>query len=59
MEHTREILILEDKEVVLLQKDSVYIYDMLGQRVDREVFHVDWDATAAEKSGYEHFMMKA
>ncbi len=58
LEHTREILILEDKEVVLLQKDSVYIYDMLGQRVDREVFHVDWDATAAEKSGYEHFMMK-
>ena len=58
LEHTRDIYILEDKEVVKLTKDDVKIFNMLGEEMDREVFHVDWDVDAAEKGGYEHFMMK-
>lgn len=58
IEHTRDIYILEDKEVVVLRKDEVKIFDSLGAEVKKEVFHVHWDVAAAEKGGYEHFMMK-
>jgi glucosamine--fructose-6-phosphate aminotransferase (isomerizing) len=58
LEHTRDIYILEDKDVAVLTRDSAEIYDNYGALVQKEVFHVDWDVEAAEKSGYEHFMMK-
>lgn len=58
LEHTRDIYILEDKEVVVLKKDEINVFNNYGARVDKKVFHVDWDVASAEKSGYEHFMMK-
>ncbi len=58
LEHTRDIYILEDREVAVVEQDSVTVYDMYGEKVSKEIFHVDWDVSAAEKSGYEHFMMK-
>ncbi len=58
LNYTRDILILEDKEVVLLTKDKAEIYNLLGEKQQRKVFHVDWDVSAAEKGGYEHFMIK-
>lgn len=58
LEHTREIYILEDKDVAVLSKDQVVVYDNYGAISKKEIFHVDWDVAAAEKSGYEHFMMK-
>jgi glucosamine--fructose-6-phosphate aminotransferase (isomerizing) len=58
LEHTRDILILEDREVVSLTTEGAEIYNLLGEKVEREVFHVDWDVASAEKGGYEHFMMK-
>jgi glucosamine--fructose-6-phosphate aminotransferase (isomerizing) len=58
LEHTREIYILEDKDVAVLSKDQVVVYDNYGAVSKKEIFHVDWDVAAAEKSGYEHFMMK-
>jgi glucosamine--fructose-6-phosphate aminotransferase (isomerizing) len=56
--HTREILIIEDREVVRVTRDGVTLFNLLGEAVSREPFHVDWDVAAAEKGGYEHFMMK-
>lgn len=58
LEHTRDIYILEDKEIVSLSKDGVKVFNIHGAEVKKEVFHVTWDVTSAEKSGYEHFMMK-
>ena len=58
IEYTRDIYILEDKEVVVLKKDEVKVYDSLGAEVKKDIFHVNWDVAAAEKGGYEHFMMK-
>lgn len=58
LEYTRDIYILEDKEVVVLKKNEVKVFNIYGVEVKKEVFHVDWDVAAAEKSGYEHFMMK-
>lgn len=58
LEYTRKIYILDDKEIVRLKRDSVEIFNIYGQKVEKDVFKVDWDVTAAEKSGFEHFMMK-
>ncbi len=58
LEYTRDIYILEDKEVAVMTKDSVKVFNSLGAPVKKEVFKVNWDVEAAEKGGFEHFMMK-
>ncbi len=58
LKHTRNIYYLEDNEIVVLKKDSVKVYNADKEEVKKEVFTVDWDVSAAEKGGYEHFMMK-
>lgn len=58
LEYTRDIYILEDKEVAVMTKDSVKVFNSLGASVKKEVFKVNWDVEAAEKGGFEHFMMK-
>lgn len=58
LEYTRDVYILEDKEVVVLRADSVKVFNNYGAEVKKDVFKVNWDVSAAEKSGYEHFMMK-
>ena len=58
LKHTRDIYYLEDNEIVVLKKDSVKVYNTDKEEVKKEKFTVDWDVSAAEKGGYEHFMMK-
>lgn len=58
LEYTRDVYILEDKEVVVLTKNDVQIYNNYGARIEKEIFKVNWDVASAEKAGYEHFMMK-
>ncbi len=58
LKHTRNIYYLEDDEIVVLKKDEVKIYNTDKEEIKKEVFTVDWDVSAAEKGGYEHFMMK-
>lgn len=58
LKYTRKMHLIENDEVVLLTKDGVTIFNELGQQMDRDIFHVTWDAEAAEKEGYEHFMIK-
>lgn len=58
LKHTRDIYYLEDNEIVVLNKDSVKVYNTDKEEVSKDVFTVDWDVSAAEKGGYEHFMMK-
>ncbi len=58
LKHTKNIYYLEDNEIVVLKKDSVKIYNTDKEEVKKDVFTVDWDVSAAEKGGYEHFMMK-
>ncbi len=55
---TRDIYRLNDREIVVLRRDSVKIYNMDKELVSKEVCHIDWDVSAAEKGGYEHFMAK-
>ena len=58
LNHTRNIYYLEDNEIVVLTKDDVKVYNTDKEEVEKEVFKVDWDVSAAEKGGYAHFMMK-
>ncbi len=55
---TRRTYILSDGEIAIVKKDSVRVENRKGQVVDKKEFHVKWDAQAAEKGGYEHFMLK-
>lgn len=58
LNHTRDIYYLEDDEIVVLNRDGVKVYNTDLEEVEKEVFTVNWDIHAAEKGGYEHFMMK-
>ncbi|RKD98047.1 glutamine--fructose-6-phosphate transaminase (isomerizing) [Halopiger aswanensis] len=57
LEHTRDVTYLEDGDVVTLEGGDVTVYQD-GEVVDREIETVDWDADAAEKGGYDHYMLK-
>ncbi len=58
LSYTREIYLLEDREVARVTDHSIEIWDEYGAPVNREIFHVNWDVSAAEKGGYNHFMLK-
>lgn len=58
LKYVKEIYLIENNETVVLTPDSVKIYDDERNEVSRDVFHVTWDADAAEKEGYDHFMLK-
>ncbi len=58
LKYVREVYLIENNETVVLTKDDIVIYNERGEKVRRDVFHVTWDADAAEKEGYEHFMLK-
>ena len=56
--YTRDTYILSDGELAIVTRDTVSVFDREGNAIDKEVFHVSWNAEAAEKGGYEHFMLK-
>lgn len=56
--YTRDTYIMSDGEIAVVKADSVQVMDIDGNPIQKEVFHVTWNAEAAEKGGYEHFMLK-
>lgn len=58
IEHTREAVELGQDQVVRITASSVDITDFSGQVAVGRTFHIDWDASAAEKGGYDYFMLK-
>ena len=58
IKYTREVCYLDDGDVAVLTPDRIQVYDVLGQPEEKERSHVDWEISAAEKGGYEHFMFK-
>jgi len=58
LEHTRNVFILNDGEMAVLTREGVDLMTIEGNPIRREVFHVDWDITTAEKAGFDHFMLK-
>jgi glucosamine--fructose-6-phosphate aminotransferase (isomerizing) len=56
--HLRDVVFLEDGEVAILSATGLIVKDGDGKEVDRETTRIAWDATAAEKGGYPHYMLK-
>ncbi len=56
--YTRKVIYLDDNDIAVVKQDDVDIRDIDIIPVTRELAHIDWDAGAAEKGGYEHFMIK-
>lgn len=56
--YTREVIFLHDGDMGILDKNGVTITDFAGNQLAREVSHIDWNAEAAEKGGYPHYMLK-
>jgi glutamine---fructose-6-phosphate transaminase (isomerizing) len=58
IEHTREAIELGQDQIVTITPDEIKIMDFNGVPVEGREFHVSWDAAAAEKGGFDHFMLK-
>ena len=58
LHRTRDFLIVEDDELVVITADGATIETIDGALVDRDPLHVEWDAEQAEKGGFAHFMLK-
>ena len=58
VEHTRQVIYLDDGEMAVLSPDGFHTATIRHERVEKEVHDVDWDLAQIEKGGYEHFMLK-
>jgi len=58
VEHTRQVIYLDDGEMGVLTPDGFHTATIGNERVEKEVHDVDWDLSQIEKGGYEHFMLK-
>ena len=58
LHHTRNVYFLDDNEIAVITADDIKMYDREQNIVERDVYEVKWDIDAAEKGGYEHFMIK-
>ncbi|MFW5985111.1 MAG: glutamine--fructose-6-phosphate transaminase (isomerizing) [Halanaerobiaceae bacterium] len=58
LEFTDDFFILDDGEIAEVTDREINLYDQQGQKVEKDIFKVDWDAEMAEKQGYEHYMLK-
>jgi len=58
LNYTRDVIYIENEEIVRLTKDDIAIYNVDEEPILKDSVHIDWDAQAAEKAGYDFFMLK-
>ncbi|MGN1399045.1 MAG: glutamine--fructose-6-phosphate transaminase (isomerizing) [Erysipelotrichaceae bacterium] len=58
LKYTNQVYYLDNMELAKITKGQVHFYNIDGKEIEKELVQIDWDAQTAEKSGYEHFMMK-
>ena len=58
LKYTRNVYYVENQEVACMTSDSLHFYSLDEEELDKECVTIEWDASAAEKGGYEHFMLK-
>jgi glucosamine--fructose-6-phosphate aminotransferase (isomerizing) len=56
--YTRDVVFLEDDELVVLTQDGYSVSKTSGEPVNKEIVHINWNSAMAEKGGYKHFMLK-
>lgn len=58
LKYTRDVYFIENEEIVRMQATSMEFYNVDEECIQKKSVHIDWDVDAAEKGGYEHFMLK-
>ena len=58
LKYTRDVYFIENEEIVRMEKDSMQFFNVDEEEIEKTPEHIEWDANAAEKGGYEHFMLK-
>lgn len=58
LKYTRDVYFIQNEEIVCLQEDSLHFFNVDGEAIEKERVTIQWDVSAAEKAGYEHFMLK-
>ena len=58
LKYTRNVYYIGNLEIGRLQKEHITFYNLDGDEIEKQLVEIKWDAEAAEKAGYEHFMMK-
>lgn len=58
LKYTRQVYYIGNLEIAVLDKDTVHFYNIDREEIEKEPVEIKWDAEAAEKGGFEHFMMK-
>ena len=58
LKYTRDVYFIENEEIVRMTEDSMEFFNVDEEPIEKESVHIEWDVDAAEKGGYEHFMLK-
>ena len=58
LRYTRDVVYMENEEIARMTRDSLEFFNVDEEPVEKELVKIDWDVNAAEKGGYEHFMLK-
>ncbi|MDY3275493.1 MAG: glutamine--fructose-6-phosphate transaminase (isomerizing) [Agathobacter sp.] len=58
LKYTRDVYFIENEEIARLTENNIEFFNVDGDPIEKETKHIDWDINAAEKGGYEHFMLK-
>ena len=58
LKYTRDVYFIENEEIARLSENNIEFFNVDGDPIEKEAKHIDWDINAAEKNGYEHFMLK-
>ena len=58
LKYTRDVVFIQNEEIVKLTEDKLEFYNIDEEVIEKDTTHIDWDVNAAEKGGYEHFMLK-
>ena len=58
LKYTRDVYFIQNEEIVELSEQEIHFFNVDGEEIEKESKHIDWDENAAEKGGYEHFMLK-
>jgi glucosamine--fructose-6-phosphate aminotransferase (isomerizing) len=58
LKYTRDVYFIENEEIARLTENDIEFFNVDGDPIEKESKHIDWDINAAEKNGYEHFMLK-
>lgn len=58
LKYTRDVFYIQNEEIAVLEKDRITFYNIDKEEIEKEMHTVEWDVNAAEKGGYEHFMLK-